>query len=48
MTKQDAAVFAIIGIAALAFEAAINTVVYLALPVTLAACFLLLKVIPPK
>jgi hypothetical protein len=48
VTKQDAAIFAIIGIAALAVEAAINTVVYLALPVTLLACYLLLKVIPPK
>jgi hypothetical protein len=48
ITKQDAAVFAIVGIATLAVEASINTVVCLALPVTLAACYLLLKFIPPK
>jgi hypothetical protein len=48
MTKKDAAIFVIIGIATLAVEVSINTVVFFALPVTLLACLLLLKVIPPK
>jgi hypothetical protein len=48
MTKKDYAFFAIVGIATLAVELSINTVVFLALPVTLLACLLLLKVIPPK
>ena len=48
MTKQDAAIFAIVGIATVAVELSINSVVCLALPVTLLACYFLLKVIPPK
>jgi hypothetical protein len=48
ITKQDAAIFAIVGIATVAVELSINSVVCLALPVTLLACYFLLEGHSPK